>query len=140
SCISILSFALSFSSLSFSHYFLSSLFSLMTRRPPRSTLFPYTTLFRSIDFQFFQRFLFCFHNSWQGWISRFIKPLLTSEQCGELCFNFFYIPFAIFVAPCCIPVDVKPCNRCDTRNAKAFCKPWTYLATRLVDGDISRQN
>src|SRR6516164_4024051 len=25
------------------------LFSLMTRRPPRSTLFPYTTLFRSIE-------------------------------------------------------------------------------------------
>src|SRR5690242_21898936 len=35
-------------------YFLSSLFSLffflMIRRPPRSTLFPYTTLFRSYTF------------------------------------------------------------------------------------------
>src|SRR5688572_33305656 len=28
-------------------YFLSSIFFLMIRRPPRSTLFPYTTLFRS---------------------------------------------------------------------------------------------
>src|SRR5436305_13992541 len=28
-------------------YLFSSLFFLMTRRPPRSTLFPYTTLFRS---------------------------------------------------------------------------------------------
>src|SRR5690606_41520272 len=28
---------------------LSSIFSLMIRRPPRSTLFPYTTLFRSLD-------------------------------------------------------------------------------------------
>src|SRR5258707_15631358 len=27
----------------------------MIRRPPRSTLFPYTTLFRSIDFQCVQR-------------------------------------------------------------------------------------
>src|SRR5258705_4745590 len=25
----------------------------MIRRPPRSTLFPYTTLFRSVDFSFF---------------------------------------------------------------------------------------
>src|SRR5262245_65828424 len=31
--------------LCFFHFF----FSLMMRRPPRSTLFPYTTLFRSID-------------------------------------------------------------------------------------------
>src|SRR5688572_33418221 len=30
-------------------HFLSSLFFLMIRRPPRSTLFPYTTLFRSED-------------------------------------------------------------------------------------------
>src|SRR5258708_26013276 len=28
-------------------------FFLMIRRPPRSTLFPYTTLFRSLDFHFF---------------------------------------------------------------------------------------
>src|SRR2546422_7207002 len=27
----------------------------MIRRPPRSTLFPYTTLFRSVDFQRFRR-------------------------------------------------------------------------------------
>src|ERR1041384_1868230 len=30
-------------------YLLCRLFFLMTRRPPRSTLFPYTTLFRSVD-------------------------------------------------------------------------------------------
>src|SRR5260370_1389515 len=30
------------------HYILFSFFFLMIRRPPRSTLFPYTTLFRSI--------------------------------------------------------------------------------------------
>src|SRR2546425_11604926 len=34
-------------SLLFSHHFLPSFFFLMIRRPPRSTLFPYTTLFRS---------------------------------------------------------------------------------------------
>src|SRR5687768_18481635 len=28
----------------------------MTRRPPRSTLFPYTTLFRSFDIAFFEWF------------------------------------------------------------------------------------
>src|SRR5690242_21347983 len=27
----------------------------MLRRPPRSTLFPYTTLFRSLDISFFER-------------------------------------------------------------------------------------
>src|SRR4030095_17054778 len=32
----------------FSHWSLSLLFFLMIRRPPRSTLFPYTTLFRSL--------------------------------------------------------------------------------------------
>src|SRR2546430_10986545 len=31
----------------YSHYVLFSFFFLMIRRPPRSTLFPYTTLFRS---------------------------------------------------------------------------------------------
>src|SRR5688572_33035110 len=31
------------------HYLLFIFFFLMIRRPPRSTLFPYTTLFRSID-------------------------------------------------------------------------------------------
>src|SRR5258708_35191771 len=31
------------------YYFLSFFFFLMIRRPPRSTLFPYTTLFRSAD-------------------------------------------------------------------------------------------
>src|SRR5215471_20841643 len=39
----LLSSFFSFSSLLFLHYF----FFLMIRRPPRSTLFPYTTLFRS---------------------------------------------------------------------------------------------
>src|SRR2546429_6961774 len=33
---------------SLAHYFLSFFFFLMIRRPPRSTLFPYTTLFRSL--------------------------------------------------------------------------------------------
>src|SRR5437660_10479705 len=32
----------------YSHLFLSFFFFLMLRRPPRSTLFPYTTLFRSV--------------------------------------------------------------------------------------------
>src|SRR5438874_13764533 len=34
--------------LSVSHTFFSFFFFLMIRRPPRSTLFPYTTLFRSV--------------------------------------------------------------------------------------------
>src|SRR5947199_7322599 len=46
-CLFSLSLAIS---LSFLSYLFFSLFFLMIRRPPRSTLFPYTTLFRSIDF------------------------------------------------------------------------------------------
>ena len=42
-------------------------FFLMIRRPPRSTLFPYTTLFRSIELSFGKNFKFHsnfnFHNS-----------------------------------------------------------------------------
>src|SRR5205814_2348024 len=37
-----------FSSYSFYFYFIFFFFFLMIRRPPRSTLFPYTTLFRSV--------------------------------------------------------------------------------------------
>src|SRR5258707_1513361 len=37
-----------YSHISYVHCFLSFFFFLMIRRPPRSTLFPYTTLFRSI--------------------------------------------------------------------------------------------
>src|SRR5262249_62101295 len=57
-CVSSLLYVLSFSSLSAPHRLLAplhphlctpilSFFFLMIRRPPRSTLFPYTTLFRS---------------------------------------------------------------------------------------------
>src|SRR5438132_13349734 len=40
--------AVSFDSLLLALLFLSLFFFLMIRRPPRSTLFPYTTLFRSV--------------------------------------------------------------------------------------------
>src|SRR5207244_13373607 len=45
SCLS----AFSFTSFLFSRLLLLVFFFLMIRRPPRSTLFPYTTLFRSVD-------------------------------------------------------------------------------------------
>src|SRR3989442_6380570 len=35
----------------------------MIRRPPRSTLFPYTTLFRSLVLQLFLGFVFVMHGS-----------------------------------------------------------------------------
>src|SRR3712207_7316294 len=38
------------------HKVFSCFFFLMIRRPPRSTLFPYTTLFRSKEFPVFSRF------------------------------------------------------------------------------------
>src|SRR6266478_6218368 len=45
-------------------------FFLMIRRPPRSTLFPYTTLFRSPE------------------VRKFLGPLLTVEQASALVLNF----------------------------------------------------
>src|SRR5258708_18840589 len=44
----------------------------MIRRPPRSTLFPYTTLFRSLDHSLFQ--------DWQDQHKLFLTLSLCSEQ------------------------------------------------------------
>src|ERR1039458_10775067 len=48
-------------------------FFLMIRRPPRSTLFPYTTLFRSMG-------LFSCYNSGQGSATTNIATILRSEE------------------------------------------------------------
>ena len=48
-------------------------FFLMIRRPPRSTLFPYTTLFRSLDFHIFCWSSFFSLHMWKIW--RNLQPL-----------------------------------------------------------------
>src|SRR6185295_20181864 len=49
-------------------------FFLMIRRPPRSTLFPYTTLFRSLNFSQTLRFPIC------GKAKKFQKNSTRSEE------------------------------------------------------------
>src|SRR3712207_7754098 len=57
-----------------------SFFFLMIRRPPRSTLFPYTTLFRSPQHQVFPLITLrsCFYFSFPTAISFFCSPLESS--------------------------------------------------------------
>src|SRR3989442_4291815 len=53
-------------------------FFLMIRRPPRSTLFPYTTLFRSRSRGFANRF-FASYNRFRDFRQPFSKPFPTIE-------------------------------------------------------------
>src|SRR3712207_8004649 len=56
------------------------MFFLMIRRPPRSTLFPYTTLFRSERFDYLYKFV-SHRRMWTGhnWLARrYNKTLLES--------------------------------------------------------------
>src|SRR2546430_10866780 len=53
----------------------------MIRRPPRSTLFPYTTLFRSMTDQWLHPIPVC--------QSHYVSGTLSKEYCCEL-FRYFY--------------------------------------------------
>src|SRR3712207_8242562 len=68
------------------------LFFLMIRRPPRSTLFPYTTLFRSITL-----FPLVFHQSFVFHTRAFLYPLRPEDKTCSVSF--------LFPAP--LPVDRK---------------------------------
>src|SRR5690348_17656949 len=54
----------------------------MIRRPPTSTLFPYTTLFRSIDWQWLQHFLYstCEIRIAGSWVLHPIKLLRKATE------------------------------------------------------------
>src|SRR5437867_11627042 len=63
----------------FCTYFFFHFFFLMIPRPPRSTLFPYTTLFRSVLFAYATIFLFWGFPNWDGYgIADMSSPLLTA--------------------------------------------------------------
>src|SRR5258707_15724006 len=49
----------------------------MIRRPPRSTLFPYTTLFRSIDIE--QRRKFASELAWWLWQQTGLRSTITDQ-------------------------------------------------------------
>src|SRR5438270_7544365 len=71
--------------LSTSFYYISFFFFLMIRRPPRSTLFPYTTLFRSIInfsglYWLFAFYLRRFHSRHSRPCRWFCKSRLRSEE------------------------------------------------------------
>src|ERR1051326_9478139 len=63
-------------------------FFLMIRRPPRSTLFPYTTLFRSTHLLFSARF-----PSWTSWVR--VPSPRSEEHTSELQSHSF-ISYAVF--------------------------------------------
>src|SRR5258708_15618675 len=52
----------------------------MIRRPPRSTLFPYTTLFRSILYVRTWRLLFTHLSRRQRWRTRYRQTVSRSEE------------------------------------------------------------
>src|SRR5205807_9501622 len=54
------------------------LFFLMIRLPPKSTLFPYTTLFRSPSFQFMRR--------WRARLEH-IDPVVEDDRCNAIIFD-----------------------------------------------------
>src|SRR5258706_11328805 len=63
-------------------------FFLMIRRPPRSTLFPYTTLFRSL-LDYLRRRLLCLHAHALAWLDRALahflrQPVRSEEHTSEL--------------------------------------------------------
>src|SRR3712207_9534407 len=66
------------------HYFLHMFFFLMIRRPPRSTLFPYTTLFRSNIRDSAERLQptrsFTLSRSFRNWRVGRKRPLRRSEE------------------------------------------------------------
>src|SRR5260370_27156494 len=56
-------------------------FFLMIRRPPRSTLFPYTTLFRSIAIALVILVVFLFLQDWRATLIPMVAvPVLRSEE------------------------------------------------------------
>src|SRR3712207_9093816 len=62
----------------------SSVFFLMIRRPPRSTLFPYTTLFRS-DNILIDRFLWGNTDEVGHWYSRWFHVAMAKEDHRSRC-------------------------------------------------------
>src|SRR3712207_7568813 len=64
---------------------LSELFFLMIRRPPRSTLFPYTTLFRSDDIVALDSAILQHPQVWvaSGHVGGFSDPMVDCKTCGQ---------------------------------------------------------
>src|SRR5690554_1358565 len=79
--------------------FLSFFFFLMIRRPPRSTLFPYTTLFRSLDVPLVARH-FYHHAGWAQLLEREFPGYEAVGVCGQVIpWNFPLLMLAWKVAP-----------------------------------------
>src|SRR2546430_13719023 len=66
------------------HFLTSFFFFLMIRRPPRSTLFPYTTLFRSLECASGISFSFDVNWSYVGEEDRFWFEVLAGRGSGRL--------------------------------------------------------
>src|SRR5256885_10107055 len=66
-------------------------FFLMIRRPPRSTLFPYTTLFRSLDAQGADL------HAWSAWVAEVaVHPQTGDRKSTRLNSSHLVISYAVF--------------------------------------------
>src|SRR2546429_4291245 len=79
----------------FSVYLFFFFFFLMIRRPPRSTLFPYTTLFRSND-ENFESLPGGFGGDGPDHVIRFVASLLEDRKSTRLNSSHGYISYAVF--------------------------------------------
>src|SRR5437660_8161426 len=102
-------------------------FFLMTRRPPRSTLFPYTTLFRSLRAA---RRGFVLHHSHQHRASHARNRPSGDRKSTRLNSSHVAISYAVFclkkkkryasvAAAACIAVFSLSCTRCRSRSPRA---------------------
>src|SRR2546422_6126975 len=71
-------------------------FFLMIRRPPRSTLFPYTTLFRSVRFHKWIRKGCCAAWAKSGGRNLLLGGLLSDRKSTRLNSSHGYISYAVF--------------------------------------------
>src|SRR2546426_4841086 len=87
----------------------------MIRRPPRSTLFPYTTLFRSLDFSYGFRPGRSQHQA----LDALYTGLLTDRKSTRLNSSHLVISYAVF---CLKKKKKKTINGC-TRHKSTRCTP-----------------
>ena len=98
----------------FFFFFFSFFFFLMIRRPPRSTLFPYTTLFRSwfLDCPFLVAAPPTFYTAPVLVAAAPLLFILPMSRCGSA--PFFYCPILVAAAP---PLFIMPIFRCGSAPA-----------------------
>src|SRR3712207_7553353 len=92
-----------------------SFFFLMIRRPPRSTLFPYTTLFRSLK---------CYHHGLDQ------QSFLFQFQLGSMCSGGNFLVLIFFCRQCPKSLVSPPQSRSEEHTSELQSRQ--YLVCRLL--------